>query len=97
MPSVQFYLLGQDPSTGHEIEVNSSEISDYDSLRHLVAGYFAVLEPSEIDFSVDNNTLEDVSEVINSQQPVAITIDGKQVRDVPGPAGFPYIGNYYEI
>lgn len=50
-----------------------------------------------IDFSVDNNTLEEVSEVINSQQPVAITIDGKQVRDVPGPKGFPYIGNYYEI
>jgi hypothetical protein len=46
MPSVQFYLLGQDPSTGHEIEVNSSEVSDYDSLRLLVAGYFAVLEPN---------------------------------------------------
>ncbi|KAG9741995.1 cytochrome P450, partial [Aureobasidium melanogenum] len=98
MPSVQFYLLGQDPSTGHEIEINSSEVSDYDSLRHLVAGYFAVLEPSAgIDFSVDNDTLTEVSEVINSKQPVAITIDGKQVRDVPGPQGFPYIGNYYEI
>jgi hypothetical protein len=46
MPSVQFFLLGQDPSTGHEIEINSSEVSDYDSLRLLVAGYFAVLEPS---------------------------------------------------
>jgi hypothetical protein len=46
---------------------------------------------------VDNETLTEVSEVINSQQPVAITIDGKQVRDVPGPKGFPYIGNYYEI
>jgi cytochrome P450 len=46
---------------------------------------------------VNNETLTEVSEVINSQQPVAITIDGKQVRDVPGPKGFPYIGNYYEI
>lgn len=46
MPSVQFYLLGQDPSTGHVIEVNSSEVSDYESLRLLVAGHFAVLEPS---------------------------------------------------
>lgn len=46
MPSVQFYLLGQDPSTGHAIEINSSEVSDYDSLRLLVAGHFAVLEPS---------------------------------------------------
>ncbi|KAH0289588.1 cytochrome P450 [Aureobasidium namibiae CBS 147.97] len=97
MPSIQFYLLGQDPATGHEIEVNSSEVSDYDSLRLLVAGHFAVLEPSGIDFSVDNETLTGVSEIINSQQPVAITIDGKQVRDVPGPKGFPYIGNYYEI
>lgn len=46
MPSIQFYFLGQDPATGHEIEVNSSEVSDYDSLRLLVAGHFAVLEPS---------------------------------------------------
>ncbi|KAI4727135.1 putative cytochrome P450 monooxygenase [Aureobasidium sp. EXF-10728] len=97
MPSVQFYLLGQDPSTGHEIEINSSEVADYDSLRLLVAGHFAILEPSGIDFSVDNDTLTEASEVINSQKPVAITIDGKQVRDVPGPKGFPYIGNYYEI
>jgi hypothetical protein len=46
MPSIQFYLLGQDPATGHEIEVNPSDVSDYDSLRLLVAGHFAVLEPS---------------------------------------------------
>lgn len=46
---------------------------------------------------MNNDTLTEVSEVISSQQPVAITIDGKQVRDVPGPKGFPYIGNYYEI
>lgn len=46
MPSVQFYLLGQDLTTGHEIEVDSSAVSDYESLRLLVAGYFAILEPS---------------------------------------------------
>lgn len=46
MPSVQFYLLGQGPATGHEIEVDSSEVTDYDSLRLLVAGHFAVLEPN---------------------------------------------------
>jgi hypothetical protein len=45
MPSIQFYLLGQDPATGHKIEINPSEVSDYDSLRLLVAGHFAILEP----------------------------------------------------
>jgi cytochrome P450 len=28
---------------------------------------------------------------------VAITIDGKAVRDVPGPGGFPFVGNYFEV
>lgn len=46
MPSIQFYLLGEEPATGHEIEVNSDNASDYESLRHLVAGHFAILEPN---------------------------------------------------
>lgn len=28
---------------------------------------------------------------------IAITIDGKAVRDVPGPQGLPYVGNYFEV
>jgi cytochrome P450 len=38
-----------------------------------------------------------VSEVVESEDPIAITIDGKPVREVPGPTGIPYFGNYLEI
>lgn len=34
---------------------------------------------------------------MESEDPIAITIDGKPVREVPGPTGIPYFGNYLEI
>ena len=30
-------------------------------------------------------------------EPIAVSIDGKAVRQVPGPTGIPYFGNYLEI
>lgn len=38
-----------------------------------------------------------MSEVLEAADPIAITIDGKDVREVPGPTGIPYFGNYLEI
>ncbi len=38
-----------------------------------------------------------MSEVLESDDPIALTIDGKAVREVPGPTGIPYFGNYLEI
>lgn len=38
-----------------------------------------------------------VADVLDANGPVEITIDGKAVRDVPGPKGLPYVGNYFEI
>jgi cytochrome P450 len=34
---------------------------------------------------------------LESEGPIAISIDGKPVREVPGPTGIPYFGNYLEI
>lgn len=38
-----------------------------------------------------------VSDVLSSDEPIAISIDGKAVREIPGPKGYPYVGNYFEI
>lgn len=38
-----------------------------------------------------------MADVLNHEEIVGITVDGHKVRDVPGPKGYPYVGNYYEI
>ena len=45
----------------------------------------------------DNNILLEVSDIIAANGPVAITIDGHEVRDPPGPTGLPYVGNHFEV
>lgn len=35
--------------------------------------------------------------MLDKHEPVAVSIDGKAVREVPGPTGIPYFGNYLEI
>lgn len=34
---------------------------------------------------------------MDKDEPVAVSIDGNAVREVPGPTGIPYFGNYLEI
>lgn len=41
--------------------------------------------------------LTTVAEVLDADGPIAVTIDGKAVREVPGPKGLPYVGNYFEV
>lgn len=38
-----------------------------------------------------------ISDIISSEGSIAISIDGKAVREIPGPNGLPYIGNYFEV
>lgn len=38
-----------------------------------------------------------MSDVLGQDEPLAVSIDGKAVREVPGPTGIPYFGNYLEI
>ncbi|KAH7313836.1 cytochrome P450 monooxygenase [Stachybotrys elegans] len=95
MSSTLFYLLGEDPSTTREIEVASS--LDHVELQHLVAAHFAIVEPSGITFISESRELTCAADVIAASGPIAIAIDGKPVREVPGPSGFPYLGNYLEI
>lgn len=87
MSILQFYLLGDSPSTSQDIEIDGSQQQDYDSIRHLVAAHFAIVEHSGIDFSINGQTLTEVDDVLKAQEPIAITIDGRQATDVQGPQG----------
>ncbi|KAI1323026.1 cytochrome P450 [Xylariaceae sp. FL0255] len=95
MSTKQFYLLGEDPTTGRDIEIPSQ--IDQEGLRQLVASYFAVVEPRGISFAFEDVNLTTVSDILSSEGPIAISIDGKPVHEIPGPRGLPYVGNYFEI
>ncbi|KAH9896240.1 cytochrome P450 [Xylariomycetidae sp. FL2044] len=91
----QFYLRGESPSSAREIEI-PSQIDDED-LRHLVASNFAIVNHKGIGFVSHDACLTTVADVLGSEDPIGITIDGKEVREVPGPQGLPFIGNYFEV
>ncbi|KFY47171.1 hypothetical protein V494_00124 [Pseudogymnoascus sp. VKM F-4513 (FW-928)] len=95
MTSISFYLLGESPSTARLIEI--PEPVDYESLQYTVASHFAIVHPKGIAFNTQDSVIESVADILAQEDPVAITIDGRAVREVPGPQGLPYIGNYFEI
>ncbi|KAJ5402575.1 uncharacterized protein N7487_008471 [Penicillium crustosum] len=82
MPSQRFYLLGNPVTSAVEVEIESS--TDLEGLKHLIAAHFAIVEPN-------------VQDIISAQGLVAITIDGRAVRDPDGPKGLPIVGNFFEI
>ncbi|KAE8362814.1 cytochrome P450 [Aspergillus caelatus] len=95
MPIQQFYLLGEPSSSAREIEIESS--LDIEGLQHLIAAHFAIVEPSGIGFQANDNTLSEIHDITSTNSPVAITIDGKEVREAPGPKGLPVVGNFFEV
>lgn len=52
---------------------------------------------SGIGFVTEKQALTSVTEILDVQGPIALTIDGHSVRDIPGPKGLPYVGNYFEV
>ncbi|KAI1749866.1 cytochrome P450 [Xylaria castorea] len=95
MSTKQFYLLGESPTSARDIEVPSQ--IDQEGLQHLIASNFAIVEPQGIGFTSQDTFFTAVSDILSSDEPVAISIDGKAVREVPGPKGLPYVGNYFEV
>lgn len=41
--------------------------------------------------------MTELSDVLESENAIVIAVDGHKVRDVGGPADYPYVGNYYEV
>ncbi|KAK9441907.1 Cytochrome P450 [Metarhizium brunneum] len=95
MSSKQFHLLGESPSSA--IDIDLAEVADVDDLQHLVAAHFNIVDHQGVGFVSNNQSLSSVSDVKDADDPVVITIDGQGVRQVPGPAGLPYFGNYFEV
>ncbi|RSM16688.1 hypothetical protein CDV31_004460 [Fusarium ambrosium] len=95
MPLQSFYLLRDDPETARDIDVDQD--SSFSHLQLLIASYYAIVVPKGIGFQGTDNALSTVSQVISSKDKVAITIDGQGVRDIPGPPGLPYVGNFFEV
>ncbi|CRL18617.1 Cytochrome P450 [Penicillium camemberti] len=95
MPSQRFYLLGNPVTSAIEVEIESS--TDLDGLKHLIAAHFAIVEPNGIAFQFEHADLPEVQDIISAQGLVAITIDGRAVRDPDGPKGLPIVGNFFEV
>ncbi|KAK6837003.1 cytochrome P450 oxidoreductase [Apiospora arundinis] len=95
MSTKTFYLLGEDVSTAREIDVPAT-IGE-DELRQLVASYFAIVDSKGVGFVQQDVALVALADVLEAEGPIAISVDGKAVREVPGPKGLPYIGNYFEV
>ena len=50
-----------------------------------------------IGFQAQDTYLSEVIDVVSTDDPVAITVDGHGVREPSGPKGLPYVGNYLEV
>ncbi|USW53726.1 Putative cytochrome P450 [Septoria linicola] len=78
-------------------DVDISNISDLAGLRQVIGSSCAVVKPEGLSFHCDDDLLEDVSDVEAAAGSIAIKVDGYPVRTVPGPAGLPLVGNYFEV
>ncbi|KAG0158709.1 hypothetical protein PDIDSM_6228 [Penicillium digitatum] len=90
-----FYLLGEAITSARPIEVETTV--DYPGLQLLIAGQFAIVEPKGIGFQSEDSILFTPSEIFAHEEPIAISIDGKAVREIPGPKGLPFVGNFFEV
>lgn len=52
---------------------------------------------SGVGFLSDDQYLTSVADVLAADGPIAISIDGGAVREIPGPKGLPYLGNFTQI
>ncbi|OQD80533.1 hypothetical protein PENANT_c035G03789 [Penicillium antarcticum] len=95
MPAKQFYLLGEAINSARGIDIESN--IDIEGLQLLIAGQFAIVEPNGIGFQTEDANLNTPTEILASESPIAISIDGKAVREIPGPKGLPFVGNFFEI
>ncbi|CAG8898533.1 unnamed protein product [Penicillium egyptiacum] len=90
-----FYLLGEAITLARPIEVETAV--DYQGLQLLIAGQFAIVEPNGIGFQSEDLMLSTPSEILANEEPIAISIEGKAVREIPGPTGLPFVGNFFEV
>ncbi|RPA80541.1 putative cytochrome P450 [Ascobolus immersus RN42] len=91
----KFFLVGEDPKTALDIEVNPS--MEYKTLQSGIATQYHICEAKGIAFQNDEGPLDSVESILDSRSPVGITVDGQAVKSPSGPEGFPFVGSFYEI
>lgn len=90
----KFFLCGD--STNTAVELDISAVNTLDELQRSVAAHYGVVQAEGLAFQAGETELTDLSQVASSKHHIGITVDGHSVRDVPGPQGLPYVGNYFE-
>ena len=94
MVSQKFYLCGDGVSTALELDI--SAVQTFDELQRSVAAFYCIVQADGVAFQAGELELEELAAITSSKEPVGITVGGHSVREVPGPQGLPYIGNYFE-
>ncbi|KAE8137467.1 hypothetical protein BDV38DRAFT_283014 [Aspergillus pseudotamarii] len=50
-----------------------------------------------IAFQSHNTALDSVDDLLACSTQIAITVNGQMVKEPEGPAGWPFVGNFYQI
>jgi hypothetical protein len=50
-----------------------------------------------VTFGSGEETLSSLQDICAREGPISISIDGRAVRDAPGPKGLPFIGNFFDV
>lgn len=90
----QFFLSGDGVSTAVELDI--SAVQNFDELKRSISAHYGIVQPEGVAFQAGESELSELHEVTDSTVPIGITVDGHSVRDVPGPQGLPWVGNYFE-
>jgi hypothetical protein len=94
MTTQKFFLYGAGVETAVELDI--SAVQNLDELQRSVAAFYGIVQAEGVAFQAGDSELSDLQEITASDTPIGITVDGHTVRDVPGPQGLPWIGNYFE-
>lgn len=90
----KFFLSGHSTNTAVELDITA--VNTLDELQRSIGAHFGVVQPEGLAFQAGETVLEEFNDVTSSDAPIGITVDGHSVRNVPGPQGLPYVGNYFE-
>jgi hypothetical protein len=90
----QFFLCGDGVSTAVELDI--SAVQNIDELKRSISAHYGIVQPEGVAFQAGESELSELHEVTDSTVPIGIFVDGHSVRDVPGPQGLPWVGNYFE-
>ncbi|KAF2720981.1 cytochrome P450 [Polychaeton citri CBS 116435] len=91
----KFFLVGESADSAESIDI--SQATSFDDLKGLVGAYYAIVQPSGINFEINDTEVTELEPITASEGPIAILVDGHSVREVPGPSGLPIVGNYFEV